>query len=128
MLLKLNFLTHSAKHITDKYVREGIYNPFKSNQCVTVHERPLQGSCCLWKNTVDFPTSLQWKKGKLGRTDQEITSSVWFLAVLWFGPEEITSQHTIENYAFVADAFLFFPLPWICLRNCKIKMQNNNYI
>lgn len=31
MLLKLNFLSHPAQHIGDKYVREGIKNLFKSN-------------------------------------------------------------------------------------------------
>jgi hypothetical protein len=59
-----------------------------------------------------FPTLLQQKKRNLGRTNQKIT---WWGVLLFpglcFGSEEVTPQHTIENYAFVADTFLFFPLP-----------------
>lgn len=41
--------------------------------------------------------------------NQEITQQCLVSNCAVFGSEEITSQRTIENYAFMADAFLFFP-------------------
>lgn len=69
------------------------------------------------------------KIGELGRPNQNRTKQeCLFLATLCFGCEEMTSQPSTENHGFMADVFFPSSLPWICLRNCRIKMQNNNYI
>lgn len=53
--------------------------------------------------------------------NQEITQQCLVSGCAVFGSEETTSQHTTENYAFVADAFLFFPA-----MNMSEKLQNKN--
>lgn len=54
--------------------------------------------------------------------NQEITQQCLVSGCAVFGSEEITSQHTIENYAFVTDAFLFFSPAM----NMSEKLQNKN--